>query len=462
MISSTPNVQAFDPRVIPWQFQLIKDIRRNFDYRLGTHEILLSGSVGSAKSLPMAHIIVTHCLFHPGSNFGVGRRALPKLKATLLKKIREHLYNTGVDYRYNKSSGDFELPNGSYITAFSWADGNLEKFGSYELSGMAFEEATETKEEAPYEYALTRVGRLPHVKENIVISATNPEAPGHWLAKRFGIDDTRPPSRTMHPTPLRHVYYSRTEENPFLPPQYIQGLRQSLDPKLARRLLYGEWVDINSERIYYAYESQINWKRGEDYKVNPKHPVRLSFDFNIAKGKPLSVVFFQFIDGVFHFFDEVIIEGVRTVEALEEAASLGILDHPTTYIVHGDAAGKHSDTRNNQSDYDIIRKFLALYRNSKGQPLAFRIDVPLANPALRKRHNTVNAYCVNEAKEVRLYLYKRCKILDEGMRLTALKDNAQYIEDDSKAYQHCTTALGYGVMSCLAGETRQAPQGVTR
>jgi hypothetical protein len=42
-------------------------------------------------------------------------------------------------------------------------------------------------------------------------------------------------------------------------------------------------------------------------------------------------------------------------------------------------------------------------------------------------------------------VYKKAATLDEGMRLTKLRPGSQYIEDDSKRYQHITTALGYAV-----------------
>jgi len=47
---------------------------------------------------------------------------------------------------------------------------------------------------------------------------------------------------------------------------------------------------------------------------------------------------------------------------------------------------------------------------------------------------------------VRLFIYKKCKVAHEGMRLTSLKKGADYIEDDSKEYQHVTTAIGYRVV----------------
>lgn len=462
MISSTPNVFQFDPREIEWQYELITDIRQNFDYKLGTHEALLSGSVGSGKSLPGAHIAITHCLLYPGANYGIGRRALPQLKATALRKVKEHLFNSGVDYKYNESSGDFKLVNGSRITAFSWADGNYAKMGSYELSSGQIEEAQENKEPKAAEYMLSRIGRLPHVPEWSLLYLANPDSPGHWLAKRFNLDARPLDTFAYHPQPQRHVYFSRTEQNKFLAPAYIEGLKQTLDPKLARRLLYGEWVEINTDRIYHAYESSRNFKRDEDYKVNPRFPIHLSWDFNIAKGKPLSLVMFQYIDGVFHFFDEVIVEGIRTEDSLEEASSRGVFEHKCQFIINGDAAGKNSDTRSNRSDYDIIKKYLAQFRRKDGTSLSFEQEVPLANPPLRKRHNEVNARCLNALGEVRLFVYKRCKILDEGMRLTQLKDGANYIEDDSKPYQHCTTALGYGVIATLKKEDTPAPSVMRR
>ena len=74
------------------------------------------------------------------------------------------------------------------------------------------------------------------------------------------------------------------------------------------------------------------------------------------------------------------------------------------------------------------------------------MQVPRSNPPVRTRHNIVNAYCQNDLGQHRLTVYAKCKTLDKGLRLTALKKGGSYIEDDSKPYQHITTALGYGVV----------------
>lgn len=439
-ISSTPTFLEFEP--LPKQLEIIQYVKGDLDHEAGTHEILLSGSVGSAKSIVLAHLAVLHCLQYPNANFGIGRLALPDLKETLCKKIRAHLYQTGVNYKYHETTGDFVFPNGSRIEAVSWSDGNLSKLGSHEYSAFAIEELTENKSHEFYDVLLQRVNRLPHVKEPFIISATNPNSPRHWAYKKL-IESKSDRVKT---------FFSNTFDNPYLPKSYIESLIERLDPKMARRMVWGEWVEIDQERVYYSYNSDFNFKN-YSYVVNEMLPIRLCFDFNIGEGKPLSMVVAQFDQrgssdmGVWHFFDEIIIDGQRTLDCMEEAANRGFLDLSRQIIIHGDATGRHKDTRSIVSDYDIIEKYLSNYRKKNGGKVIYDIAVPKANPPLRERHNISNAYMLSASGDRRVFVYKDAQTLDEGFRLTSLKSGGQYLEDDRNRYQHCTTSATYAIMS---------------
>jgi len=438
--TSTPTLSEFDPTVIPFQFEVIKDVRK-YDYTKGTFEPFLSGAVGSAKSLVAAHIAVTHCLFNPGAVCLIGRRSMPSLKDTLLSMIVEHMGDE-VPYNLNKHRGIITFQNKSKIIPFSWADGNYKKVRSMNLSAAIIEEASENEDMEYYNEIRMRVGRLKHVKENFVLSVSNPDDPAHPLYKYF----------ILSKIASRRVYYSKTLDNPFLPDTYVSQLEEMLDPKMARRMLYGEWLSIAEEVVYYSYEREKNF-RDETYRPNLNYPIHIAFDFNIGVGKPLSVCFFQHIEGIFHVYEEVIIEGARTESALEDAAGRGLLDHNTRYVVNGDATGKQRHTSSNHSDYEIIRAFLDNYKNAKGNYIRFKIDVPLSNPKIRERHNILNAQLHNAKGQRRLFVYKPCQTVDEGLRLTKLKQGASYTEDDSKFYQHVTTSLGYGVVAALREDT---------
>ncbi len=435
---STPSFSEFDPRYIPWQMNVINDMEKA-DYTKGVHEFMLSGAVGSAKSILMAHQIVKHCVYYPRARLAIARKAMPDLKDTLFRKIFDHLgddFTDGEDIRLIENRGMIKFKNGSEIISRSWADRKSFKVRSLELSSAAIEEVTENDDidKRAVEELIMRTGRLPHVPESWVMVATNPDSPSHWAYKRW--IDTK--------DPLRHVYYSITTDNPFLPKAYVNKLLGDLDPKMAARMVYGRWLDIQGETIYHQYDSNVHellWQ----YKIDESQPIHFSWDFNIGAGKPLSVIFYQIIDGVFHFFDEVVIEGARTESNLEEAANKGLFELSSEYICHGDATGTRRDTRSNLSDYEIIDNFMRRYTQKNGTTLRYKREIPTVNPPIRTRHNVMNRYLKNALGEVKIFVYPKCKVFREGMKLTKLRRGAEYQEDDSKFYQHITTAAGYGV-----------------
>lgn len=441
---STPSFDQFNPYIIPFQHKLMYDLKCKIDFSLGTHEILCSGSVGSSKSLVAAHIILDHCFTYARARVLIARRSLPDLKTTLFQKIIEHLDGTpglveNRDYWIVHNTASIYFRNGSEIIGKSWADKKYEKFGSIELSLAVIEEAVESTGD-DYKALVKirqRVGRLPHIKKNMILYLTNPAGPGHELYKYF-FDEK---------SPTRHVYFSLTEQNPFLPKTYIEQLKRDLPPKEALRMLYGQWVEVDRERLYYSYDTEVNFKK-EPYVIKPHLPISISFDFNIGHGKPMSCCLSQYDvkKDQFHFFDEVVIHGSRTESTLEEIAAKGILDLPYGFEIHGDQTGGARSTNSKWSNYEIIDQFLANYKSKSGLKVNYQLLIPNKNPPIRERHNIVNAYCKNSLGEVRLFVYEKCKVLHEGMKLTALKKGAEYIEDDSKEYQHVTTALGYRVV----------------
>lgn len=246
----------------------------------------------------------------------------------------------------------------------------------------------------------------------------------------------------------RFVFYSKTDDNPYIDQIYIQQLRRDMSPKEARRYLDGEWIEISGEVIYSEYDKDKQFIRSA-YTVDKRHPIIMCWDFNASLDKPMSMCLTQYIDDIFHVYAEVIINGARTMDALDELELNGHLMPDVNYIVCGDASGKHRDTRSLRSDYDIITQYLSRVG------INYEYMVPPANPPIRKRHNLVNAYCKNALGDIRLFVYSSAPTVDEGLRLTKLKKGAGFVEDDSKAYQHCVCALGYGICMMNAQVNRQ-------
>jgi hypothetical protein len=376
---------------------------------------------------------------YPGAGIIVGRRVLKDAKNTIWAMIFKH-YPEFKQY-WNKTLNTISLPNGSIIYLVSWDKGDYDKFRSYEVSMVVIEELTENDTIEMVTELRLRLGRAQGVPENVLICATNPDSPMHPAYQYF----------IEQQGESRRVFYSRTEDNPFLPAWYIESLRKTLDPKMVRRMLYGEWIEINSENVYYEYDD-LRVYRDQPYKWNYAYPLDLMFDFNNSKaGKPMSVGAGQWINGIFHLGKTWIIPGMRTLDMLDEVANDGYLDMPFPSIrLFGDASGKAQDTRSNKSDWDLIEYFMANYKPKQalgfGPPplkLSYRMEVPLANPPIKLRHNTMNALFNNDLKETRFFIYKEAKDAAKGFRLTKLIEGAHLKEDDSLREQHITTACGY-------------------
>lgn len=447
-MTSTPTLSGFDPRVIPYQYEVIDLLRRQWDYSKSTPQILLSGAYGSAKSTLIAHLIVTHCLNNDGACACIARRALPDIKRTIYQEILEHIEEDlveGVDYSKHESTAGIKFANGSKIIAASWADKRYKKFRSLKLSFLAFEEIVENDEEdaEAFRQLSARLRRISSVKENILIAATNPDSPAHWVHSWWMDSDD----------PNRKVFYSITTDNPFLDEVYVQTLLKDLDPKQALRYVYGQWIELAEELVYYAYDKEKN-HRDYSYKVNFNYPVYVSWDFNIGQSKPLSCCLYQYLPekDEFHFFNEVVVEGMRTLNSCDELAERGLLDYPVMYVIQGDASGRARDTRSLKSDYEQIEQFFSNYEVKEGdsvRPLNFVKNVPISNPPIKTRHNLTNSYCKNALGERRLFTYKDAPTCRKGLSLVQLKKGGKYIEDDSKDYQHVTTAIGYGIVATL-------------
>lgn len=454
---STPGFSEFTPDAIEWQADAIGEILE-YDYTLGAHEVLFSGSVGSAKSMPAAHLAVYICMRYAGARGVICRRTQKDLRDTIYTRIKEHLENDpnlirDQHYWCIDSMCEIRFCNGSRIIARTWHDGDYEKMRSLDLTFAIFEEAIEMNEDDEQfaKETVLRLGRTTHIPVALAIYITNPGDPEHWLYTKFKLDlDEDPDLRfdadvSARPRTL-HVYYSLLDDNPFLPGWYGDQVSRGLTKAEADRLRRGRWRSIAAKTIYYEYAKPTHFKERE-YEINPALPVGLSWDFNIGDGKPMSVVAFQYDPEAdhFHFFDEAVIEGMRTGDSCGEMSEKDWFSPDLSYLIFGDASGKHKDTRNKKTDWDIVKRFFANYDPA----LTWEYKVPVKNPKIRQRHNDVNAYLRNDLGEVRLSVYKRCKVADKGLRLTKLKPGAVLLEDDSKAYQHVTTAIGYGICSTL-------------
>lgn len=430
-----PSLTEYDPYQLPWTAKAINDVFAKFDYSLGIHEILCSGTVGSGKSLFGTHVAVVCLAQDPNAKWLLGRISLPDAKATIAATFHDHIegdFVEGVHFEFNKVKQKWVFAWGSEAFVRSWHNKRFKSFRSMKLSGAIVEEATENEGEYwdIYDTLYSRLGRA-MADRNLLITLTNPDSPSHPLYKKMIIGSEK--------DPLKHVYYSDARDNPFLEEWYIPNLMKNLSPIEIARLIEGRWVEDPKGGIYYNYLRARNF-RDEDYIFNLDYPIDIMHDFNIGVGKPMSMAIGQKIGDVFHVARTIIIDGADTNDIMEEFIQSDVTKRKgCIFRVFGDASGKARDPRSKTTDYEIIETVL------KRNRIHYEMHVPRSNPPIRRRHNRVNAKCCNYKQKTQLYIYKDAEPADDGFRLVKLKKGGQYLEDDTLKQQHVTTAIGYWI-----------------
>jgi len=270
-LESQPFFGGFSPSAIPSQeeaFLLLED----WDYKNdGVIEILLSGSVGSSKSIFIAWYIIWHCATNRGARVAICRRALPSLRATLYNEVIELLegdpqFTESQDWKRNSTTLGIKFPKwGSEIISVSWADRKIEKVRSLKLSGVAIEEMTENDDrdkETIITNLFPRLGRIIGIDKSFAIGATNPADPEHWMYEYF-IEGCKKFKN-------RHVIYSLTKDNPFLPKTYYATQKARYTKLEALRYLEGQWISIKGENLYHTYDPAYNYRKYK-YTINQRY-----------------------------------------------------------------------------------------------------------------------------------------------------------------------------------------------
>lgn len=212
-----------------------------------SREVLYSGAYASGKTRALCFRLVSRAQM-PGAREGLCRKHLVTLKASTLRTLLEPDGKTPPvlppgTYEHNKSEKVIRIKGGGEIVYFGLDD--PQKIGSYNLSGVAVDEAVELDKQ-DWTMLIGRI-RLDVDISNSVYAVCNPGPPSHWLAERFGL------ALDYKPRDGCEVIHTKTTDNSFLPADYVESLT-TLTGVAYRRFVEGQWCA--SDGLVYD-----NWDR---------------------------------------------------------------------------------------------------------------------------------------------------------------------------------------------------------
>jgi PBSX family phage terminase large subunit len=256
------------------------------------------------------------------------------------------------------------------------------------------------------------LGRLRAGNVRQFAAASTPEG-FRWMWQTFASEDAK--SRSD-----RRLIRMRTQDNPHLPPDFIERMQANYDPQLLKAYLDGEFVNLTTGQVYDRFD------RAKHVAVQmpdiSREPLRIGVDFNVGN---MSAVIAIRVGKSLYVVDEV--SGAHDTDALAQKIKAHYPDH--RIYVYPDASGGNRSTNATQTDIAILESY------------GMSNQSPKANPPVRDRVAAVQALLENGKGEVRLKIAASCVKTIECLELQSYNDKGE--PDKDAGYDHMNDALGY-------------------
>jgi predicted phage terminase large subunit-like protein len=256
----------------------------------------LFGPLGGAKTTALCFKSWLYAQRFPGARVLIARDTYPNLIGTTQRTFFDW-FPPGVAGEYHKTEKTFTLwtrgaPSEVLFRSLD-DEKDIRNVLSLEIAAAALDEpqgGPNTKGGADpgidvnlYRSLLARVGRQKGYPLKMLFMCGNPPAPSHWLAKEFDYPGVGEP---RDDDPRRQLYLVTQEENRAnLHPTYYEDLEElwGTDTPLARRFIFGEWVEFATEHPFHR-EWILYWGTPEEPKPNVSELViDAGFDPAISK-----------------------------------------------------------------------------------------------------------------------------------------------------------------------------------
>ena len=207
--------------------EALTDKQRAAWWALDKHRMVVcEGAVRSGKSVGADHAFVDFAMHGPPGNLLLAGKTQDSVTRNIIYPMMD-LFG-GAVCRYNRGTREFYIDNRRVYVVGANDERAAEKIRGITLTGAYVDEAS-TIPESFWTMLRSRLS----AEGARMLATTNPDAPLHWL-KRDWLD------RADELDLARFSF--RLEDNPYLPADYVEGIRREFVGLWYRRFVLGEWV----------------------------------------------------------------------------------------------------------------------------------------------------------------------------------------------------------------------------
>lgn len=367
------------------------------------------GGIGSGKSHVGSPWVLKKLKESPDSLGLITANTYSQLMTATLASVFKNLDQWEVPYTYNRSTKILRVANTKEFLCLS-AD-TYDNHRGIEVGEWWGDEAAYYKEEAFKVFS----GRLRDKRGALDVLFTTTPKGFNWLYDYFSGEKK-----------TSDYYYVKASsyQNKHLPNGYLDSLKQQYDDKLIEQELNGEFVNIQTGKVYYAFDRDKHTKPASEpifksLKMH-KHPIYFGLDFNVD---PYCGVMCYVVNDHIYVAKELYERNTDTIQVSPIIQKM-TAGHEVKIIP--DSTGGARKTVGN-SDFEILKRF------------GFRI-LKTHNPYVIDRVNNIN----------RLFALNRITISEECQKLIGDLEKVGWLEGQNKLDQktdrmltHISDALGY-------------------
>ena len=349
------------------------------------------------------------------------------IKKIMYPRFEEILSNAGIIYKLNKSEGIIEIPNIGTVLFRSLE--NPDRIIGYEVHHSHVDELDTLEEDKAQEAwqkllgrnrkrIVPKNGKITNTK-NTASVYTTPEG-FRFVYKRWKRDQKRE----------YELIQASTYDNPFLPPEYIDSLKDSYPDELISAYLEGQFVNLESGTVYPNYDPIQNDTR-EELRRFDLETVHIGMDFNVNH---MSAVVGVLRYGKLMVLDEIsdIRDTPTMIDEIKDRYDTG-----RKIVIYPDASGRSSKSVDaSKSDIGLLKE------------AGFKVVAPQKNPPVRNRIVSVNSALKNAKGARRVYINSRkCEKLSSNLLEQAYDKNGTPLKSNN--VDHLPDAFGYLVYSLM-------------
>lgn len=381
------------------------------------------GGFGSGKTEMLANCALIDALTSSQALIALYEPTYDLVRLILAPRMEEKLIDAGLRYKYNKHE------NVIYTSSSQCGDfilrtlENPSRIIGYEAYRSHIDEIDTLKKAIAYAVWQKTIAR------NRQVLLDDNGKPLKGASNRVSVYTTPEGFKFVYEMWVKNkkagyeIIKAKTSSNPFLPPDYVQSLRDSYPSQLIEAYLNGEFVNLTSGNIYPEFNRQLNHV---DAVIENGESLHVGMDFNRLK---MSAVVYVIRGGNPYAVKEH--TGVRDTPDMARLLNELYKSKGHSVVIYPDASGGNSSSKNaSESDLSILRK------------AGFSIRVNTTNPAIIDRINAFNALILNGCEERRFKINtNNCPALTEALEQQPFDKNG--MPDKTGGLDHILDAAGY-------------------